>query len=101
MDEKNEQNVYPQESFPIETNSLQSADYFLSTFSDDYSISMEQLKQYIKYPMIYNRILRAISRQAYNMHGIYANAIDYSIAIPSLILYLFVEIKLNKTKKEK
>lgn len=101
MDEKNEQNVYPQESFPIETNSLQSADYFLSTFSDDYSISMEQLKQYIKYPMIYNRILRAISRQAYNMHGIYANAIDYSIAIPSLDSISICRNKTEQNKKKK
>lgn len=85
-------------SHDIELNSMQSMDFYLSDITGVISVSMEQLKQYIRYPMIYNKILRTISRQAYSSNGIYANTIDYSVAIPSLD---FVTICRNRNKKKK
>lgn len=72
-------------SHPIETNSLMNSSFFMSE-SNGYTdnISLDNMKEYIKYPMIYNRILREISRQAYNANGMYANVIDYKVAIPTL-----------------
>ena len=69
----------------IELNSLSYNSYSFSTGRlDTDNIPMSDLKQYVKYPMIYNEILRTISEQAYNSQGIYSNICDYMIAIPTL-----------------
>jgi hypothetical protein len=67
----------------IELNSLSYNSFSLGRLDTD-NIPMSDLKQYVKYPMIYNEILRTISEQAYNAQGIYSNTIDYSISIPIL-----------------
>jgi hypothetical protein len=69
----------------IELNSLSYNSYSFSTGRlDTDDILMSDLKQYVKYPMIYNEILRTISEQAYNLHGLYSNVCDYMVAIPFL-----------------
>ena len=69
----------------IELNSLSYNSYSFSTGRlDTDNIPMSDLKQYVKYPMIYNEILRTISEQAYGTQGIYSNICDYMIAIPTL-----------------
>ena len=67
----------------IELNSLSYNSFSLGRLDTD-NIPMSDLKQYVKYPMIYNEILRTISEQAYNAQGIYSNTIDYSISTPIL-----------------
>jgi len=67
----------------IELNSLSYNSFSLGRLDTDY-ISMSDLKQYVKYPMIYNEILRTISEQAYNSNGLYSNILEYMIAIPTL-----------------
>ena len=82
--ELNNQSTIPlSNSNEIELNSLSYNSFSLGRLDTDY-ISMSDLKQYIKYPMIYNEILRTISEQAYNAQGIYSQIIDYCIAIPTL-----------------
>lgn len=88
-------------SYQIETNSLVSNSYFISTNTYSDNISMEQLKHYIRYPMIYNQILREISKKAYNENGIYANTIDYMVAIPLLSYITTLRNKTEKLKKQK
>ena len=67
----------------IELNSLSYSSFSLGRLDTD-NVSMSDLKQYVKYPMIYNEILRTISEQAYDSCGLYSNIIDYMIAIPTL-----------------
>jgi len=67
----------------IELNSLSYSSFSLGRLDTD-NISMTDLKQYVKYPMIYNEILRTISEQAYGSQGLYSNVIDYMVAIPTL-----------------
>ena len=88
-------------SYQIEANSLASNSYFISTNTYSDNISMEQLKHYIKYPMVYNQILREISKKAYNENGIYANTIDYMVAIPLLSYITTLRNKTEKLKKQK
>ena len=82
----------------IELNSLTSSIYSYDTYSTSY-LSRSQLKEYIKYPMIYNRILREISTQAYNTNGQYSNVIDYLTSIP-MLSHIVISPKTN-TKKQK
>lgn len=88
-------------SYEIEANSLVNASFLVSTidYSDD--IPLDSVRHYIKYPMIYNRILREISRRAYNSNGIYANVIDYLVAIPTLDSITSYRKRLSKLKKHK
>ena len=68
----------------IELNSLNSTSYFMYQSSYVDNMSMDDLKNYIKYPMIYNSILREISQMSYNSNGVYSNTVDYMVAIPTL-----------------
>ena len=95
-------------SYDVETNSINSNSYFFqSTYNNSSNLSMEGLQEYIKYPMIYNAILREISKQAYNSNGQYARAIDTRVSLP-LLSYISVlrrtssdkDVK-NKDKKKK
>jgi len=84
----------------IELNSLSYNSFSLGRLDTDY-ISMSDLKQYVKYPMIYNEILRTISEQAYNEQGIYSNIVDYMIAIPTLSHITTMRNKTDKFKEKK
>lgn len=87
MTEQNDINNNPQtqtNSNNIELNSLNSVSFLMNSSLNTNNISMDDLKEYIKYPMIYNEILRTISEQAYDSNGIYGNTIDYMVAIPTL-----------------
>ena len=91
------------QSYQIETNSLNSSSYaFFSTTTRTDGLSMENLQNYIRYPMIYNEILREISKQSYSLNGMYAQAINTRISIP-LLSYVLVMHKGSKkiTKKDK
>lgn len=89
-------------SHNIETNSLSSDVFFMSegrTYTEN--ISLEQTKMYIRHPMIYNRILREISRQAYNSDGMYSKVVDYKVAISTLNNITSLRNKNEKSKKAK
>ncbi len=103
MDEQNTNPQIETNSHQIELNSLRDMSYYLSDITSTNNFSMEQLKEYIKYPMIYNRILRTISKQAYSANGIYGNTVDYCVAIPTLDSFTVCrnKNKQNKTKKQK
>ena len=97
----------PESDFPnpnqfsneIETNSLSYNSYSISTGRlDTDNIPMSDLKQYVKYPMIYNEILRTISRQSYSLNGIYGQSIDRMIALPTLS---YITTLRNKTPQMK
>ena len=98
LDELNTNPQLESNSHQIELNSLQYADHFLSGFYDENNLTMGQLKQYIKYPMIYNKILRLISRQAYFINGLYGQSIDRMIALPTLS---YVTTLRNRNEKMK
>jgi len=86
----------------VETNSLSYNSYSISTGRlDTDNIPMSDLKQYVKYPMIYNEILRTISEQSYNSQGIYSQVIDYSIAIPTLAYITTMRNKTPELKEKK
>ena len=86
----------------IELNSLSYNSYSFSTGRlDTDNIPMSDLKQYVKYPMIYNEILRTISEQAYGTQGIYSNICDYMIAIPTLANITTMRNKTPELKEKK
>jgi len=64
-------------------------------------ISINTLEEYVKYPMIYNAILREISKQAYNTNGMYARAIDVRVSLPVLSYILTPRKKSKSYKKRK
>jgi len=86
----------------IELNSLSYSSFSLGRLDTD-NISMSDLKQYVKYPMIYNEILRIISRQSYCLNGVYGQSIDKMVALPTLsyITTLRNNSKQMKNKKAK
>lgn len=88
-------------SYEIEANSLVNASFLISNINYSDDIPLDSMRHYIKYPMIYNRILREISRRAYNSNGIYANVIDYLVAIPTLDSITSYRKRLAKLKKHK
>lgn len=86
----------------IELNSLSYNSFSLGRLDTD-NIPMSDLKQYVKYPMIYNEILRTISKQSYAQNGIYGQTIDKMVALPTLSYITTLrskskQIKNNKTK---
>jgi hypothetical protein len=101
----NQQNINSktdnQNSHEIEKNSIQSTNFFFSNESYASNVSYDKLKEYVKYPMIYNRVLREVSRVLYNSNGMYANVIDYCIAIPTLDYVTILRKKEYKNKKDK
>jgi len=86
-------------SYNVETNSLQfSQAFYSSPYRSTEGLTMDNLQSYMRYPMIYNSILREISRQSYNMNGLYSNAINYMVSIPTLS---YITINRNKEKSFK
>lgn len=87
------------DSYKIETNSIGSESYSFFNIDHDVSnLSMEGLQGYIKYPMIYNSILREISKECYNSNGMYARSIDTRVSLP-LLSYVCVSRKSLSGKK--
>ena len=84
----------------IELNSLSYSSFSLGRLDTDY-ISMSDLKQYVKYPMIYNEILRVISKQSYCLNGLYGQTIDRMIALPTLSYITTLRSKSQKMKNKK
>lgn len=83
----------------VEVNSLSYNSFSFSNGRlDTDNIPMSDLKQYVKYPMIYNEILRTISRQSYSLNGIYGQSIDRMIALPTLS---YITTLRNKTPQMK
>lgn len=78
-------------SYDVEVNSIGSNtfQFFSRNYSSVSDVSMPMLQEYIRYPMIYNAILREISRQAYNSNGMYARSVDTRVALP-LLSYILV-----------
>ncbi len=84
----------------IELNSLSYSSFSLGRLDTD-NVSMSDLKQYVKYPMIYNEILRTISRQSYCLNGIYGQSIDRMIALPTLSYITTLRNKSQQMKNKK
>lgn len=82
----------------IELNSLINTSFSYDSYATSY-LSRGQLKEYIRYPMIYASILREISMQAYNSNGQYSNVVDYLTSIP-MLSHIVISPKLS-TKKQK
>jgi hypothetical protein len=96
-------NATDSNSYNVEINSLGSISYGISSSLNTSYITMDNLKEYIKYPMIYNEILRTISEQAYNADGLYGQSIDRMVALPTLSYITTLRNKTNgmKNKKDK
>jgi hypothetical protein len=91
-----------QQGYDIETSSINSQSYaFFTTSTNTQNISMENLQDYIKYPMIHNEILREISKQSYSLNGMYANTIDYMVSIPTLSFISVVRSKKEEIKNKR
>ncbi|MDD4000159.1 MAG: hypothetical protein PHX62_04610 [Bacilli bacterium] len=86
----------------IELNSLSYNSYSFSTgrLNTD-NIPMDDLKEYVKYPMIYNEILRTISRQYYSLNGLYGQSIDRMVALPTLSYITTLRNKSPQMKEKK
>jgi hypothetical protein len=88
-------------SYNIEMNSVATESYYdINSLSNYYGTTMGHLQEIIKYPMLYNAILREISLQAYNTNGMYARAIEIRTSLP-VLTFLAVGGKGNLSKKEK
>lgn len=83
----------------IELNSLINTSFSFDTYTTSY-LSRGQLKEYIKYPMLYSSILREISIQAYNANGQYSNVVDYLTSIP-MLSYIVIPSKSSSKKIKK
>ena len=101
MSEENVNNQSEQLSHSVELSSLCFDSYLVSNSSYTDSISMDQLRQYVKYPMIYNSILREISKQAYNINGVYGQSIDKMVSLPTLSYITTSRNKGVKVKESK
>ena len=88
-------------SYEIEKNSLNSVDFLFNINSNSNNYSFEQMKEYIKYPMIYNAILRTISRQYYNLNGIYGQSIDRMVALFTLSYITTLRNRTQQMKEKK
>jgi hypothetical protein len=91
-------------SYEVEANSLMGHNLMFNTYTPHGSnISLEEMKDYIRYPMIYNEIIRKVSRMFYHTNGLYANVIDYCTSIPNLdhITVSRNKKKTSKIKKDK
>lgn len=82
--EENTQSSPPSDnSYFIELNAMSSTIPFLSEILST-GITTEQLKLYIKYPMQYNKQIRKLSREMYNLNGQYSNICDYMVSAATL-----------------
>ena len=70
-------------SHSVELNFFGDIAFGGSTFCLD-NISEDEIKQYIQYPMIYNRQIRNVSKRMYNLNGLYGRTVDKMVASPTL-----------------
>ena len=70
-------------SHAVELNFFGDIAFGGSTFCLD-NISEDEIKQYIQYPMIYNRQIRNVSKRMYNLNGLYGRTVDKMVASPTL-----------------
>lgn len=70
-------------SYEVELNSLSDTFGFIREFYSS-EISEEELKQYIQYPMLYNKQIRDISKRMYNLNGLYTQTVTKMVAAPTL-----------------
>lgn len=102
MDEKNANTQVEIEtnsgSYQVELNGYSDTIGFINSFFYSENVSEEELKQYIQYPMLYNRQIRNISKRMYNLHGLYGRTTDKMVAAPTLDHLI---IPYNTTKKAK
>lgn len=90
------------QGYDIEINSINAQSFaFFSQSTDTQGISMENLQNYIKYPMIYNEVLREISKQSYGLNGMYARAIDTRVSLSLLTYILILHNKKDIKKSDK
>jgi len=88
-------------SYDIELNSLSNYSFSMSQSVSTNNMTFDQMKEYIKYPMVYNAILREISRQSYSLNGLYANSIDRMVALPTLSYITTLRTKTQQMKEKK
>jgi hypothetical protein len=88
-------------SYNVELNSLNNYSFSMSESVYTNNMTFDQLKGYIKYPMVYNAILREISRQSYGLNGIYGSTIDKMIALPTLSHITTLRNKTQQMKDKK
>ena len=88
-------------NYSHETNSFNYSTGFYFDELLSMGVSIETIKLYIREPMKYNQQLRKISRQMYNLNGLYANVIDYMVAIPSLDVIVLPRINTKKNFKNR
>lgn len=72
--------------------------YFGLNIFDIYS--PDEISDMIRSPMVYNRALRKLSNQLYSSCGLYSQAVDYCVSMPTLD-YCVIPKGKNKQKKEK
>lgn len=92
--DKGEQLSFPVE-MNVETNTVGFTDSLF--YSDD--IDDGRLKQYIQFPMLYNRQVRRICKRMYNLNGIYGRTVDKMVAAPTLDHIVVPNGKRKKDKK--
>ncbi|MDD3383942.1 MAG: hypothetical protein PHX46_03950 [Bacilli bacterium] len=86
-------------SYEVELNALSDTIGFITSFYNTDNISQEDLKQYIQYPMLYNRQIRNISKRMYNLHGLYGRTVDKMVAAPTLDNLIIPHDTSKKAKK--
>ena len=75
-----------------------SPNIFLYNFNILDYYSLEDIRNVIQNPMVYNDVLREMSRMLYSTNGIYTNTIDYMVAMPTLDKVL---VPFGKSKRKK
>lgn len=59
-------------------------------------VNIESMKKWLKSPMKYNKKIRELSNELYNINGIYTNVVDYTISIPTLDRVVYSTDKKSK-----
>lgn len=78
-------------------SSLNAGGYYNATSFENWTYA--EIKKVIENPMDYNIEAKELSRLAYNLHGIYANTIDYMVSVPTLQYNLFPRNQHEKYKE--
>lgn len=59
-------------------------------------VNIESMKKWLKNPMKYNKKIRELSNELYDINGIYTNVVDYTISIPTLDRVVYSTDKKSK-----
>ena len=87
-------------SYEVELNNYTDTINFITSFYNTDNVSQEELKQYIQYPMLYNRQIRNISKRMYNLHGLYGRTVDKMVAAPTLD-YLIIPNDISRKARKR